>query len=106
MKKEAINALTTLEACRDAIDVIDAEMLSLINERMEVVRRVGEIKHQSGAPIYRPEREKAILERLERLNTEQNGLLNAEAIEAIFLEVFAVARNLELPERVASYNFV
>jgi len=101
VKKEAINALTTLEACRDAIDVIDAEMLSLINERMEVVRRVGEIKHQSGAPIYRPEREKAILERLERLNTEQNGLLNAEAIEAIFLEVFAVARNLELPERVA-----
>jgi len=29
-----------------------------------------------------------------------DGLLNKEAIEAIFMEVFAVSRNLELPERV------
>lgn len=101
MKNEAIKALATLEACRDAIDTIDTELLELINERMKVVQRVGEIKNESGAPIYRPEREKAILQRLEQLNEEQNGLLNAEAIEAIFLEIFAVARNLELPERVA-----
>jgi len=101
VKSEAIQALDTLEACRDAIDAIDTELLGLINERMAVVERVGEIKNESGAPIYRPERERAILKRLETLNTEQKGLLNAGAIEAIFLEIFAVARNLELPERIA-----
>ncbi len=93
--------LETLEDCRGAIDIIDDQLLGLINERMKVVERVGEIKNESGAPIYRPEREKAILERLKRLNEQQNGLLNASAIEAIFLEIFAVARNLELPERIA-----
>ncbi len=101
MKHDKKEELKTLEACREAIDVIDDRLLELINERMKVVERVGEIKNESGAPIYRPEREKAILERLEKRNEEQGGLLNAAAIEAIFLEIFAVARNLELPERIA-----
>ena len=91
----------TLEDCREAIDSIDNEMLQLLNRRMEVVERVGEIKTESGGAIYRPEREKAIISRLIALSKESNGLLNASAIEAIFLEIFAVARNLELPERIA-----
>lgn len=93
--------MQTLESCREAIDAIDEQLLSLINKRMKVVERVGEIKNQSGAPIYRPERERAILKRLAESNEKQDGLLNAAAIEAIFLEIFAVARNLELPERIA-----
>jgi len=91
----------TLEDCRDAIDMIDDEMLHLLNKRMKVVERVGEIKHESGGAIYRPEREKAIIERLTKLSLEEGGLLNASAIEAIYLEIFAVSRNLELPERIA-----
>ena len=92
---------TTLDECRKAIDAIDDEVLTLLNERMKIVHRVGEIKNQSGGAIYRPEREKAIIERLAKLSKEQNGLLNKSAIEAIFLEIFAVARNLERPEKVA-----
>ncbi len=91
----------TLDDCRVAIDEIDNEMLILLNKRMKVVERVGEIKSDTGGAIYRPEREKAIIERLCRLNEEQKGLLNKDAIEAIFLELFAVSRNLELPERIA-----
>ena len=91
----------TLEMCRDAIDRIDSQILDLLNERMHVVKKVGEIKNNSGAPIYRPEREKAILERLSTLNTQNGGLLNDAAIEAIYLEIFAVARNLERAEKVA-----
>jgi len=93
--------MKTLNECRIAIDSIDDEILELLNKRMKVVERVGEIKKESGGAIYRPEREKAIIERLNHLNKEQNGLLNSSAIEAIFLEIFAVARNLELPERIA-----
>jgi len=91
----------TLEECRVAIDNIDNEILKLLNERMEVVHRVGEIKNKEGGAIYRPEREKAIIQRLSKLSKEQNGALNKAAIEAIFLEIFAVARNLERPEKVA-----
>ena len=93
--------MKTLDECRVAIDALDNEMLELLNKRMSVVERVGEIKKETGGAIYRPEREKAIIERLYRLNEEQKGLLNKSAIEAIFLEIFAVARNLELPERIA-----
>lgn len=91
----------TLEDCRDAIDIIDNEILTLLNKRMHVVERVGEIKHDTGGAVYRPEREKAIIERLTEISKESDGLLNKNAIEAIYLEIFAVSRNLELPERIA-----
>lgn len=93
--------MKTLDDCRVAIDAIDNELLELLNKRMKVVERVGEIKHNSGGAIYRPEREKAIIERLIKYSKDSNGLLNKSAIEAIFLEIFAVSRNLELPEKIA-----
>ena len=91
--------MKTLDQCREAIDSIDNEILHLLNRRMHVVERVGEIKNDSGGAIYRPEREKAIIDRLVELSRDE--ILNKSAIEAIFLEIFAVARNLELPERIA-----
>jgi chorismate mutase/prephenate dehydratase len=88
----------TLDELRERIDTIDDKLLELFNERMELVHQVGELKNTTGAPIYRPERERAILERLKRNN---DGRLSDKAIEALFLELFAVARNLERPEAVA-----
>lgn len=93
--------MKTLDDCRNAIDSIDNEILSLLNKRMKVVERVGEIKHDTGTAVYRPEREKDIIDRLTKISQESDGVLNKGAIEAIFLEVFAVSRNLELPERIA-----
>ncbi|MEA1892794.1 MAG: prephenate dehydratase [Campylobacterota bacterium] len=93
--------MKTLDNCRDAIDEIDNKILDLLNKRMEVVHRVGEIKNSTGGAIYRPEREKAIIDRLEAQSIQSDGALNKNAIEAIFLEIFAVSRNLELPERIA-----
>lgn len=88
----------TLQSLRDQIDALDDQLLAMMNQRMNLVRHVGELKRATNAIIYRPERERQIIDRL----TAQNpGPLNRAAIEAIFLEVFAVARNMELPERVA-----
>jgi chorismate mutase/prephenate dehydratase len=91
----------TLEELRKGIDRIDDALLDLFDERLEYVREVGKLKNRNGAPIYRPEREQEILERLKRRNRERKGRLSDEAIDALFLELFAVARNYELPERVA-----
>jgi len=88
----------TLEELRVEIDKIDNTLLELYNKRMEFVHKVGELKNSTGAPIYRPEREQAILNRLKAKN---RGKLTDKAIDALFLEMFAVARNLELPERIA-----
>ena len=88
----------TLDDLREKIDSIDDTLLKLYNERMELVHQVGEVKNTTGAPIYRPEREQAILN---RLKSQNQGKLTDDAIDALFLEMFAVARNLELPEGVA-----
>ena len=87
-----------LEDLRKKIDEIDDELLRLLNERAKVVQEVGKLKNQTKSPIYRPEREQSILNRLKSIN---KGPLTNEAIDAIFLEIFAVSRNLERPERIA-----
>ena len=88
----------TLDELRLKIDTLDNTLLKLYNERMELVHQVGELKNTTGAPIYRPEREQSILN---RLKSQNDGKLTNGAIDALFLEMFAVARNLELPEGVA-----
>lgn len=86
-----------LESLRNGIDEIDDELIALLNKRMTYVKSIGELKKEKNEIIYRPEREKAILERLYK----REGLLTKNAIEAIFMEIFAVSRNLELPEKIA-----
>jgi len=90
--------LVDLEKLRKEIDQYDGQLLEILNKRMEVVKRIGDLKRSTNTVIYRPEREKDIID---RLAAESKGLLQRPAIEAIFLEIFAISRNLELPERIA-----
>jgi chorismate mutase/prephenate dehydratase len=88
-----------LQELRQQIDEIDNQMLELLNKRVEIVKKVGELKRATNTIIYRPEREKAIIDRLSAQN--HGRTLNRSAIEAIYLEIFAVSRNIELPERIS-----
>ncbi|NPA11521.1 MAG: prephenate dehydratase [Epsilonproteobacteria bacterium] len=90
-----------LNELRKEIDAIDNEIIKLLNKRMEIVKKVGELKNSSNAPIYRPEREKEIIERLTRITKEMGGVLSKDDIEAVFLEIFAISRSLERKERIA-----
>ena len=87
-----------LKELRDKLDSIDEQLLTLINDRMDIVHQVGALKAKSGGAIYRPERERAIIDRLDSMN---KGSLTRPAIEALFLEIFAISRNFELPENIA-----
>jgi len=88
-----------LQKLRNEINAIDDAMIELLVSRMRLVKEVGKLKQNTGTSIYRPEREREIIERLTKESDEK--LLPKEAIEAIFMEIFAVSRNLELPEKVA-----
>lgn len=90
--------MSDIELYRKAIDAIDNQLIALLNQRMESVKAIGKLKQTSGTSIYRPEREREILDRLKKQN---DGPLNNSAIEAVFFEIFAVSRNLEMPEKVA-----
>ncbi|WP_456470986.1 prephenate dehydratase [Caminibacter sp.] len=93
--------MLNLSELRKQIDSIDNEIIKLLNKRMEIVKKVGELKNTTNAPIYRPEREKEIIERLTEISKKEGGVLGKEEIEAIFLEIFAISRALERKERIA-----
>jgi chorismate mutase/prephenate dehydratase len=87
-----------IKELRTKIDKIDSDILELLNERMDLVHEIGLIKSASNESVYRPEREQEIID---RLNSLSKGKLNSDSIKAVFQEIFAAARNIELPERVA-----
>ncbi|HIP61663.1 MAG TPA: chorismate mutase, partial [Sulfurovum sp.] len=91
----------TLEELRVKIDETDDTLLDIYNERMQFVHEIGVLKNSTGASIYRPEREQEILDRIKEKNSAVGGMLTDKAIDALYLELFAVSRNFELPERIA-----
>ncbi len=52
-----------LEQLRDKIDEVDQQLLDLIRKRLDLVARVGVVKHGAGLPIYAPQREANMLAR-------------------------------------------
>src|SRR4028118_1249272 len=73
-----------LNQLRQQIDELDTQLLRLLNERMDVVKKVGELKRANKSIIYRPEREKYIIDRLAGLN---DGRVNRAATDALFLAI-------------------
>lgn len=86
-----------LEELRRLIDDVDGRLLALLGERARLVQQVGELKHTSNAPVYRPERESQILQRLRDRNP---GPLPGDAIAGIWREVISACRELERRLRV------
>ena len=87
-----------LQSLRTQIDKIDEQILDLLESRLSIVKKIGENKLKNNASIYRPEREREIIK---RLSVKPLKYLNINAIEAIYHEIFAISRNLELPQKVA-----
>lgn len=51
-----------LTTCRDEIDGIDSELVALLARRMEVSRRIGELKRREGLAVVQPDRYRALME--------------------------------------------
>ena len=95
-----------LTELRAAIDEVDGELLALLRRRAEISRMVGAAKKDEGGPVFRPEREQAVVDRLLRLNRERGGegggeSLPDEHISRIWREIFSSSRALQRPSRVA-----
>ncbi|MHC4108285.1 MAG: prephenate dehydratase [Planctomycetota bacterium] len=86
-----------LESLRRRIDEVDERLVELLSERAEIVVRIGATKRDSGAPIYAPHREQAVLA---KAITANPGPLSARTIEAIYRELMSGSFSLELPLRV------
>lgn len=83
-----------IEQLRCEIDGIDRRIVGLINRRYGFVKQVGEWKKDRSSAIYVPEREKALLDKLARLN---NGPMKDETLRAVYREIMSGALALEHP---------
>ena len=92
-----------LEAIRETIDGIDAQLHALINERARLAQKVGISKHASGHTIdfYRPEREAQVLRTALERNRKVRGPLRDEEILRLFREIMSACLAQQDPLKVA-----
>src|SRR5579862_571140 len=83
---------------RQAIDKLDAQIVKLLNERTEHVLEIGAIKLKAGEEIYAPHRERAVLQRICKLN---RGPITNESLRAIYREIMSSALALEKTMTIA-----
>ncbi len=67
---------------RERIDEIDEEILELLDERVAVAKKIGEIKRERGISITDTEREEEVLER-------------AKGYKAVFEEIINTCKKKE-----------
>ncbi len=77
---------------RKAIDRLDAQIVRLLNERTNHVLAIGELKLKAGEEIYAPHRERAVLQRIIRLN---QGPMTADQLRSVYREIMSSALALE-----------
>ena len=82
---------------RAKIDTLDEQIVKLLNDRAKVVVQVGKLKNAQKTPVYSPDREHQILERIQQLNS---GPLSNQCLVAIYRELMSGSFTLERQLRV------
>ncbi|MFA6715547.1 MAG: prephenate dehydratase [Victivallaceae bacterium] len=90
-----------LSKIRDKIDDIDKQIVELLNLRYREVEKVGVWKKKNNSPIYIPEREKALLEKICKHN---QGPMTREILHNIYREIMSGALKLESPLKVTYFG--
>lgn len=88
----------SLGMLRERIDAVDHSLLDLLNERASLAKEVADIKRSDKSVYYRPERERALIDRLQGSNP---GPFPGEAIRPVFQEIVSACLSLEASVEVA-----
>ncbi|MFC3928433.1 chorismate mutase [Streptococcus caprae] len=81
-----------LDAIRREIDSVDRELVALFEKRMDLVGQVAEYKRETGKPIFDPEREATLLDKVGRL-VENKAY--QETIQATFSDIMIQSRRYQ-----------
>ena len=81
-----------IDQIRQQIDRLDEELLKIFNERASLALKIGEIKKEGEIPVYDPNREKQIFQKMQFANA---GPLEDSAIVRLFERVIDESRRLE-----------
>lgn len=83
---------------RVQIDAVDQQLLALLNQRAKLAQAVGEVKKLDGSPVFRPDREAQVIDRVKNRNP---GPVLGDSIAPIWREIMSACRSLEARQRVA-----
>jgi chorismate mutase-like protein len=81
----------SLEAWREEIDLLDAELLRLLNQRAAVACRIGAVKVTASLPAYDGRRERQVLA---RVRAENPGPFPSESVARIFRRIIVETRKI------------
>ncbi|MCB1191628.1 MAG: prephenate dehydratase [Leptospiraceae bacterium] len=87
-----------LENLRKIIDQLDTEIVEKIQERARIAKKIGEFKKENKSPIYRPDREKEVYEKIKSLN---KGIISNYTLEAIYREIMSASFSVERGLKIA-----
>jgi len=87
-----------LDNFRKDIDTLDGEILKLINQRLKLAQEIGRQKQEQGLATLNNARESLVLQHLKKLN---RGPLTQTALQLIFKEIMAAARELQSRHKVS-----
>jgi chorismate mutase / prephenate dehydratase len=90
-----------LDSLRHRIDQVDAAIIELLDQRVQLAQEVGRLKNKEGSPYFIPERESQIYRRLENSETHS---LETRHLKAIFREIISAARDAERPLQIAYWG--
>ena len=77
---------------RKRIDGIDEKLVELLNQRARAAAAIGKLKRAASEPVYQPQRENEVLERVQKLNA---GPLSDEQLRRLFKCIVDEARKIE-----------
>lgn len=81
--------ITKLNKCREEINEIDNQLVQLLEQRMSLVKGIGQIKQHFNEPIYVPEVEEKKIKTLSE-KTSYRGM-----VEVIWPVIMCYSRTLE-----------
>ncbi len=87
----------SLDDLRKKIDELDHKLVKLLNERARVVVEIGKLKTRTDKPVYAPDREKEVFD---RISTANEGPLPNKCLMAIWRELMSGSFVLERPLRI------
>ena len=82
---------------RRKIDEIDRQLVEILNQRAQAAQEIGRLKRDSDLPIYEPDRERIVLEQVQKIN---RGPLEHRHLLQIFERIMDVMRNIQKHEMV------
>ena len=82
---------------RKKIDELDRKLAALLNERAQAAIEIGRLKRNTDLPVYEPEREREVIQNVQRCNP---GPLDGRDLEQIYERIMDVMRSVQKHEIV------